>query len=348
MNEMTNLQHHTDNSDQFLPDEAEAGIISEALTRLQAPCPDVDEAWRQMEQTISGGTHARPHVRRWWGVALLAAAVCAGLVFLLRPQAPSAVAGRTVISYEEQLDTAVTVTCNHRSSAVGRTAMPFVPARGASRDVACSMVALKTPRGKDCNLVLADGTRVWLNAESVLEFPERFTGGSRTVSLVGEAYFEVAKDARHPFVVKSPYYTATVLGTSFNAKAYSEQKAEIALVEGSVRVRGAESGREVTLSPGSLLAFSAGHGFSVRSVDTYPYTQRKEGLFYYDNTPLLDIMLDLARWYNKTVVFEDDRSMAMRLHFVAERGEAMADVLRNLGELAGVGISVSEREITIR
>ena len=345
---MTNLNNHTDNSDRLLPDEAEAGIIGEALARLQAPGPDVDGAWRQLEQAIDAGTPRRTAEPRWLGVALLVAAVCAGLVFLLRPHSPSPAAGHAVISFSVQRDTVVTVTRNHQPSAAGRGVMSFVPSRGAGRGAACSVVAVKTPRGKDCNLVLADGTRVWLNAESVLEFPERFAGGRRAVSLVGEAYFEVAKDARHPFVVKSPYYTATVLGTSFNARAYSEQKAEIALVEGCVRVCGAGARREVTLTPGSLLAFTPGRGFSVRSVDTYPYTQRKCGLFYYDNTPLLDIMLDLGRWYNKTVVFEDDRSMTMRLHFVAERKDGMANVLRSLGELAGVGISVSAHEITIR
>ncbi len=345
---MNNRQEHTNDLENLLPNEDEAAIISEAIARMQAPQPDVDDAWRRLEAVTDCGSSARRIKPGWAATVLLVAAVCTGLVFLVHHKSPSPVAGRTVISYEEQCDTAVMLTRNSQVSAVSRPSLAFAPAQKADRSTVCSMVVLKTPRGKECNLTLADGTRVWLNAESVLEFPEQFTGKTRTVSLVGEAYFEVAKDARHPFVVKSPFYTATVLGTSFNAKAYSEHSAEIALVEGRVSVCGAHTKKNVVLTPGSILTFSGDHGYKLQSIDTYPYTQRKSGLFYYDNTSLLDIMLDLARWYNKTVVFENDRNMAMRLHFVAERKDAMADVLHELGELAGVGISVSEHEITIR
>ncbi len=346
---MTNRQKHINDLDELLPNEDEEAIISEALARIQAPLPDVNEAWRRLDATIDSDVHPRSRMLRWTTTALLAAAVCAGLIFLLRPKSSSTIAGRTVISYEEQPDTAVTITKNSQVAAIDRSTVTFSSAqKDNSGSATCSMVALKTPRGKCCNLTLADGTRVWLNAESVLEFPEQFNGKTRTVSLTGEAYFEVAKDARHPFVVKSPYYTVTVLGTSFNAKAYSKQSAEIALVEGRVSVCGKDDRHGVVLHPGNLITFTEGHGHSLKNIDTYPYTQRKSGLFYYDNTSLLDIMLDLARWYNKTVVFENDRSMSMRLHFVAERKDGIADVLHDLGELAGVEISANEREIVIR
>ena len=79
------------------------------------------------------------------------------------------------------------------------------------------MMVMATPRGRDCRVTLSDGTRVWLNGESELRFPFGFTSGRREVHLRGEAFFEVAKDPQRPFVVTSDYYSATVLGTSFDA-----------------------------------------------------------------------------------------------------------------------------------
>ena len=95
---------------------------------------------------------------------------------------------------------------------------------------------LTTPHGKDFKLTLADGTIVWLNAESRLEYPSRFVGSERRVKLTGEAYFQVTKDASHPFVVETEQLQARVLGTELNVRSYKAADSQVTLINGKVEV----------------------------------------------------------------------------------------------------------------
>lgn len=210
-----------------------------------------------------------------------------------------------------------------------------------------SVVLMTTPRGKDCHLTLSDGTRVWLNADSKLEFPEQFRGARRTVRLSGEAYFEVAKDSRHPFVVETEYLTTTVLGTSFNVRAYTVSDASVTLVEGRVQVASPSVRKPVVLKPGQRLDV-VGSRFSMNTVNTYAYTQRKEGFFYFPDDTMRQIMVELGRWYNKAVVFEDASHMNLRLHFVAERTQSLAEIVNSLSEMDGVNIELGSNEIVVK
>ena len=210
-----------------------------------------------------------------------------------------------------------------------------------------SVVLMTTPRGKDCHLTLSDGTRVWLNADSKLEFPEQFRGARRTVRLSGEAYFAVAKDSRHPFVVETEYLTTTVLGTSFNVRAYTVSDASVTLVEGRVQVASPSVRKPVVLKPGQRLDV-VGSRFSMNTVNTYAYTQRKEGFFYFPDDTMRQIMVELGRWYNKAVVFEDASHMNLRLHFVAERTQSLAEIVNSLSEMDGVDIELGSNEIVVK
>lgn len=108
---------------------------------------------------------------------------------------------------------------------------------------------LTTPRGREYLLTLSDGTRVWLNTESQLRYPVQFTGERRTVYLVGEAYFDVHPDASHPFTVISGPAEVTVLGTSFNLRAYPEEDIVTTLVSGAVQMSEKVGGQSVRLTP---------------------------------------------------------------------------------------------------
>jgi ferric-dicitrate binding protein FerR (iron transport regulator) len=188
-----------------------------------------------------------------------------------------------------------------------------------------------------------------MNADSQLEFPEHFSGARRTVRLTGEAYFEVAKDRKHPFVVESPYFTTTVLGTTFNVRAYSPSDASVALVEGRVSVKPNAGGRALVMNPGQLASMKAGQkGLSLTTVDTYSYTQRKDGFFYFPDDTMREIMVELGRWYNKTVVFEEAGDMDMRLHFVAERSQSLPQIINSLSEMDGVDIVLGSNEIVVK
>lgn len=212
------------------------------------------------------------------------------------------------------------------------------------------ILALTTPRGKDYQVTLADGTKVWMNAESKLEFPETFTGSTREVILHGEAYFEVAKDVAHPFIVKTDYFQTKVLGTTFNVKAYSDKDANIVLIEGSVMISNLEKqgkGNEVTLKPGQQLSVLNSQ-FSIKEVDTYPYTQWREGFFYFEKQTLFEIMQELGRWYNVNIAFDNPEKMNIRLHYVCNRSQSITDAVRYLDAMGVVSARYEDGVVTIK
>ena len=189
---------------------------------------------------------------------------------------------------------------------------------------------LTTPRGKTYRIVLPDGTEVILNADSKLVFPTRFSGLTRSVKLVGEAYFKVAKDARHPFIVQAEKLSTRVLGTEFNLKAYRGSDCHVTLIEGSVAVNRPGNKPEIVLKPGEDAALRGTGDIDITCVDTEYYVQWKEGFFYFDNLPLVDVVKEIGRWYNINIEIQDNSLMSYRLHFIADRNANVAQVVSNL------------------
>ena len=165
---------------------------------------------------------------------------------------------------------------------------------------------VEIPKGGEYQLQLADGTKVHLNSMSSLKFPVRFTGKRREVELTGEAYFEVTKDAQHPFVVNMNGMQIEVLGTSFNVKAYeSDSEMVTTLVEGKVKVK-AINGRseQVILHPNQQAQLNHQNGnIEVDEVDVSLYTAWKNGKFLFRDERLEDIMKELSRWYDIKVFY---------------------------------------------
>lgn len=161
---------------------------------------------------------------------------------------------------------------------------------------------MQTPRGRQFQLTLPDGTRVWLNAMSSIRFPVSFPGNTREVSITGEAYLEVAKDAGKPFIVRSNGITTEVLGTSFNVNAYEDEDAtRITLLEGKVSVRDQHSSME--LKPG-MQARQNNTGIKLAEVDTDQIIAWKNGLFNFNQISLQSGLRQIARWYDVEVVYE--------------------------------------------
>ncbi len=170
---------------------------------------------------------------------------------------------------------------------------------------------LITVTGEEYTLMLSDGTKVTLNAESQIKFPVVFIKNKRTVEVKGEAYFEVSHDARHPFVVKTNKSVIQVLGTSFNIKAYNDEPVEVAtLVEGNINIRNKEQAAPaVILNPGEQ-ALVTGHEskIKVEQVNTTYFTTWKDGNFVFKNERLEDIVRTLKRWYHFDVEFKDENA----------------------------------------
>lgn len=204
---------------------------------------------------------------------------------------------------------------------------------------------LQTPRGKDFKIVLSDGTEVWLNAESTLIYPSRFTGDTRVVELDGEAYFKVAKDAEHPFVVKTQKLETQVLGTGFNVHAYQSGSPHVTLVEGKVSIKSRYY--HIMLKPGENALLEEDGSIRVQEVDTRCHTAWTEGYFYFDNAPLKDIMQELGRWYNLTIEINNPEAVNYHFNFWANRNDNIGHVIGLLNELGKVKASLRENTLTI-
>ena len=210
---------------------------------------------------------------------------------------------------------------------------------------------IKIPRGGEYTLVLSDGTKVWLNSDSELSYPVKFIGDTRTVSLKGEAYLEVAENKSKPFVVKTPGTEIEVLGTAFNVKAYPDELGEeTTLVRGCILCyKPGHKENAVQLMPGSqAITSDESSQVAVKSVDADLYTSWKDGLFVFRKLPLEEIMKTLGRWYNTKTRFEDPS--LKDLHFTGdlERYETINTHLDMIKLTTNVDFEISNNEIYVR
>lgn len=211
---------------------------------------------------------------------------------------------------------------------------------------------LITPRGGEYEIVLADGTRVWLNAASSLHYPVQFSGKERKVSLSGEAYFEVAKDEKHPFVVNAGNTDVTVLGTKFDISAYNDDPSQkVVLAEGAVMVNEVNNlsgeNKEVLLKPGFAAVIKGTYPISVSKADVEAALGWKNGLFLFDGESLGSIMRKLSRWYNVDVKYNDGVDTLFHFTGRIQRYENITGILK-LIELTGkVKFGVIGKEVVV-
>jgi transmembrane sensor len=171
---------------------------------------------------------------------------------------------------------------------------------------------LATPRGGQYQLVLPDGSKVWLNAASSIRYPVAFTGDTREVEMEGEGYFEITRNAAKPFHVKTKTQDVEVLGTHFNVNDYNDEAStKTTLLEGSVKVNQlANKNREVILKPGEQAIgdcrlpvadcrLTIDHSPNIDQVMSW-----KNGQFYFSNADIESIMRQMARWYDVQVEYK--------------------------------------------
>lgn len=195
---------------------------------------------------------------------------------------------------------------------------------------------MQTPKGRQFNLRLPDGTMVWLNAASSLRYPVTFSGKERRVEITGEAYFEVAQNQQQPFIVSINKRAAVeVLGTSFNINAYeNESSIRTALVAGSVRVSDSTPRPRKTavmLKPGQLARITASENIMVEKADTDKILAWKNGSFNFNGLSFPEIMRQLERWYDIEVVYEHGVP-EIRLGGELSRDVSLEDLLKGLKE----------------
>lgn len=217
---------------------------------------------------------------------------------------------------------------------------------------------ISTPRGGQYQLVLPDGTKVWLNATSSIKFPVAFTGNSRNVELTGEAYFEVTKNRAKPFKVQvANKAEVEVLGTHFNIMAYNEEDAiKTTLLEGSVKVvngqwsmvnKHPDSYQEAILNPGEQVSIShtsqLSHPIPVQTEEVVSW---KNGKFHFNNADIKVIMRQIARWYDVDVEYQNISSQT-QLGGIVSRKENLRQLL-DYFEIAGkVHFTIEGRKIIV-
>lgn len=209
---------------------------------------------------------------------------------------------------------------------------------------------LRVPRGGTFQLALEDGTKIWLNSESELTYPEVFVGESREVYLDGEAYFDVAKDAYRPFIVHSGIQHIQVLGTTFGITNYSDiREVSTTLVSGKVQVKFPEISDEIfLLEPGCRLCYDRkDQKIRKQMVNADEYVAWKDGKYVFNGKPLEDILETLARWYDFQVFYQT-HSVKERL-FSGElmRFESFRDILGIIEEVSNVKFSIKQHTVIV-
>lgn len=170
-----------------------------------------------------------------------------------------------------------------------------------------TMQLLQVPAGQHAQITLADGSRVWLNAGSTLYFPSKFSDDKRLVQLQGEGYFEVKADANHPFVVSTPRYEITALGTSFNVHAYqSTDLFETALLKGKVKVSEAATGNHIMLSPNER-AVSLHGTLTALPIENNDHFLWRKGIIYFDES-LDKVFKKLELYFDVHIVVNNHKS----------------------------------------
>ncbi len=203
---------------------------------------------------------------------------------------------------------------------------------------------IETPKGGKYQVILPDGSKVWLNAASTLKFPTAFTGKERDVELEGEAYFEVAKNKLLPFRVHTKDMNIFVTGTQFNVMAYKdEQFSATTLVEGSVDIK--NSSEKLSLVPGEQAVNKTGTSLRKNEVDVEQFIAWKNGLFQFNNTDIQSVMRQIGRWYDVSIEYRGEIPQTKFGGYIS-RDSKLSQVIKML-ELSGIKFSVQEKKIIV-
>ena len=206
---------------------------------------------------------------------------------------------------------------------------------------------LRVPRGGEYVLALADGTKVWLNAETELHYPSRFEGAERRVRVVGEAYFQVTKSDSCPFIVEAGEVAVRVTGTEFNVMAYAgHDRVETTLVRGGVDVTAGNAGQRFTPGMQAVYFKEAGR-LESREVDTWLYTSWKEGIFEFRDLSLGEIADQLERWYDVDIVFPNTRVSEIRFTGAVKRVKPLSFILDIIKDTRSISYRIEGKTVII-
>lgn len=207
---------------------------------------------------------------------------------------------------------------------------------------------LKVPRLGEYQIVLSDGTKVWINSESELKYPVQFNQKERVVELIGEAYFDVKSDPNHPFIVKTNGVYTKVLGTEFNVSSYPREELNVTLVEGSVALEQTHIAEAIILKPGENANQKLGEDdITVSKVDVNKFIAWRNGYFYFQRERLEDILLKLERWYDFKVFYQNQGVKDYLFKMRADRDMEFKDIVSRLEQTGRISIEINGNVIVV-
>lgn len=326
---------------------------------------DVDKAWKQIvPQTINKKRSLRPS--SWLRYAAMIAILLATGVYFMQRVPRNTPQQQIVAVNMDEFDEPTLLLENGKKVALSEGAFSMQQKQVVIKNDADNTLVYESkqtaeassseknnhlviPKGKTYQLVLADGTRIWLNAETELTYPTHFTGKTREVTLLGEAYFEVSEDKEKPFVVKANGMEVKVLGTSFNVCCYNKDKViSTTLVEGSVSVR-TDKGEQQTITPSEQFTFDrVQQQTHTQTVDTDLYTSWTNGVYIFKDATLESILDKLQRWYDFSVSYQDEKLKNKRFSITVDKQTTIDQLLEVISYTSEVKLERTEKNIHIK
>ena len=329
---------------------------------------DSQAGWKGVETRIKRMELRRRHLKLLRYVALFIAPVLI-LVFALQDiSVPHVMDGNQLLAAQQilpggakailTLDNGETVYLDENADGrqlqlagkqiqIDSTTLNYSAADGQVVQSALVYNKVEVPQGGEYTLVLNDGTKVHLNSMSSLRFPLTFEAGKREVELAGEAYFEVAADTVHPFLVETSGMSVTVLGTGFNVMAYPEEmEAAVTLVHGKVGVQ--TDHRQQILQPDEQYVYqTTTRRGTVRKVDVSQYVDWKDGILNFDSMPLEELTRRLGRWYDVDFFFVAEELKTLKYSGDFKKYNDIRYVLNIIEEITNVQFVLNERTIVV-
>ncbi|HBA29818.1 MAG TPA: anti-sigma factor [Parabacteroides goldsteinii] len=208
---------------------------------------------------------------------------------------------------------------------------------------------LVIPKGKTYKLLLSDGTKIWLNSETEITYPTRFVGNKRVVNLIGEAFFEVAKNKEKPFIVNANGMEVKVLGTSFNISCYTTDKTfNTTLINGSVSVKTNNKEAQTIVPSEQLTYYKESEQTTIHTVNTELFTSWINGEYIFKDTTLEEIVKKLQRWYDFSVNYEDESLKHNRYSLTADRNTNLDHLLEVISYTSNVKLERINNIINIK
>lgn len=256
--------------------------------------------------------------------------------------------GKEILLKKKQTD--IEFTSSGNQIKIDRDSIINYPAEANSN----AMAQVIVPYGNHTNLLLSDGTKVWLNAGSKLIFPQKFSGKNRKVFLKGEAYFDVAKDKATAFIVKTDRIDVMVHGTQFNMRDNdSENELEVVLVEGLVSIKENNImnllSKEIKLRPNQKAIYNKTDNTTIveSDIDVSGYTSWKDGLLKFEKESIIDVFKRLSRYYNVRFVTESSVELNKKISGKLDLKESLDEVMRVVSDAAPIVYKIDGDKVIV-